>query len=92
MANTQEPFIAEGDATLSLSGKLRLVPISTNGNFSVGDVVHTSGIGGVYPQGLMIGTVSETRREPKDNTDYAVVDTDVDFRKIRQLLILKMDR
>lgn len=92
IANTQEPFIAEGDATLSLSGKLRLVPISTSGSFSVGDVVHTSGIGGVYPQGLMIGTISETCKDVKDNTDYAIVDTDVDFRKIRQLLILKMER
>lgn len=43
-------------------GSLRLSYVSTESDVKVGDIVITSGIGGVYPKGLPLGTVSSVEK------------------------------
>ena len=49
---------ATGILTGSVDGTLRLRYVSSQSDVSVGDVVVTSGLGGVYPRGLALGTVA----------------------------------
>ena len=49
---------ATGILTGSVDGTLRLRYVSSQFEVSVGDVVVTSGLGGVYPRGLALGTVA----------------------------------
>ena len=44
---------------------------------------------GDYPKGLLIGTVSEILTDSAKNTNYAVVDTEVDFERIREVMVIK---
>ncbi len=53
------------------------------------DVVETSGMGGVYPAGFLVGTVG-TLKEHTDHTLYAEITPAVDFSQVRELLILRM--
>ncbi len=55
---------AEGVVRGNLDGRLTLDFVSMDTPVKEGDVVITSGIGGVYPKGLPIGEVSEVKREP----------------------------
>lgn len=47
----------------SISGDLMLDFISADSTVTAGDVVLTSGLGGVYPKGLLIGEVLEVSKE-----------------------------
>ena len=47
-------------------GSLRLSYVSTESDVKVGDIVITSGIGGVYPKGLPLGTVSSVEKSYND--------------------------
>lgn len=50
----------------SIEGQLTLDFVSTETTVRAGDVVITSGIGGVYPKGLIIGEVTKVRKTPAD--------------------------
>jgi len=56
----------EGIVRGSIEVKLTLEFVSTEATVRAGDVVITSGIGGVYPKGLIIGEVTEVRKTPAD--------------------------
>lgn len=53
---------AQGMLRGSADGSLHLDLIRTDQNVKVGDIVVTSGLGGVYPKGLPLGTVSSVER------------------------------
>ena len=55
---------AQGMLQGSIDGKLYLRYIRTDQTVSVGDIVVTSGLGGVFPKGLPIGKVSSVESSP----------------------------
>ncbi len=57
---------AEGVVNGSLGGDLTLDYVSRETTVTVGDVVLTSGMGGVYPKGLLIGEVSDVQLNDAD--------------------------
>lgn len=70
---TGESAVAMGDLELMQSGKLRLSYLSGANTPVGGDLVLTSGLGGYYPSGLVIGTVEDVRTDDSGLTQYAVV-------------------
>jgi rod shape-determining protein MreC len=54
----------------------------------VGDEVVTSGIGGVYPKGLRVGTVRSVQREPGQTIHTAEVVPAVDFGRVEQVFVM----
>ena len=52
------------------------------------DTIETSGIGGIYPKGILIGKISEII-DSKNITDrYAIVETAVNFSKLENVLVI----
>ena len=70
---TGESAMAMGDLELMQSGKLKLSYLSGANTPVGGDLVLTSGLGGYYPSGLVIGTVEDVRTDDSGLTQYAVV-------------------
>jgi rod shape-determining protein MreC len=54
----------------------------------VGDVVITSGFGGVYPKGLRLGEVIEVHAEPTRLLHQAVLRPAVDFGRLEQVFVM----
>ena len=52
-----------------------------------GDEVETSGVGGVYPQGFLLGTVRDVRRE--SGTFVAELDKKVDSAQIYEVMVIR---
>ena len=62
---------AHGMLNGSVSGELRLELVSTEVEVNVGDVVVTSGLGGVFPKGLPLGMVKSV--EKSDGAQYYTI-------------------
>jgi rod shape-determining protein MreC len=63
---------AQGMLEGSIDGTLHLSYIRTDQTVNVGDLVVTSGLGGVFPKGLPLGKVSVVDRTP-GSTYYSIV-------------------
>ena len=50
--------------------------------------METSGIGGIYPKGIHIGTIKEIFNTKNITDRYATVETAVDFSKLATVLVI----
>lgn len=73
IVRTQEVVVAEGDLALMEDGRLKLTYLSADAQLLSGDYVVTSGLGGFYPGGLVIGTVESILVDDDGLTLYAVL-------------------
>jgi rod shape-determining protein MreC len=62
--------------------------IPQNDVVSAGDVVLTSGLGGMYPEGLVVGKVQRVERKDADPFQAAVVEAAVAMDKLERLYVL----
>ncbi len=89
ITRTREVAIAEGDYTLMDDGSLRLSYLSQDADIVIGDTVETSGRGGMFPKGIMIGTVEQILPEEHGMSNYAVVHPFVDIKTVSHVFIIK---
>ena len=53
----------------------------------VGDVIETSGTGGIFPRGIAIGKITEIKEDSRNLTLSAIVKSDVDIFKLDNVLV-----
>jgi rod shape-determining protein MreC len=86
---TRTPGIIEGDPR----GTLRFKYMARDGaGLEVGDVVVTSGQGGVFPRGIPVGRVRSIDDRGAALFHYAAIEPLVDFGRIDEVLLVKGDR
>ncbi len=78
----------EGVVSGSLEGMLYLEYIPTSDAVGVGDVIVTSGIGGVYPKGIVIGTVASVSGSSSDLYHTIVVEPISAVSSYEEVLVL----
>ena len=74
---TGEMGYTETTSKLALNGLLKLTGLTKNTSVAVGGIVCTSGVGGIYPRGLIIGTVTAVSKEEGNISYYAEVKPEV---------------
>ena len=58
-------------------------------DIQVGDILISSGLGGIYPKGVPVGTVLKVDRKPYGITQSVEVRPSVDFSRLEEVLIIK---
>ena len=86
MSSTEESIVCKG--TLDSTTELRAMYIPTDYNIIQGDSIETSGLGGIYPKGIHIGTVRQVEATKNVTDRYAIIDTAVDFDKLSTVLVI----
>ena len=86
---TKDLGLAMGDFSLMGEGLLRLDYLPAGCQLVAGDLVETSGLGGYYPSGLVIGTVEEVQKDDSGTTSYAILAPAVDFDELTEVFIIK---
>ena len=71
------------------NNSLEVEGISNTESVSIGDYVYTSGLGGVFPSGILIGKVSEITTDEYDLAKIINVSPIADFDDINYVAILK---
>ena len=79
---------AEGIVRGSIDGNLTFDFVSTDTTIRAGDVVITSGIGGVYPKGLIVGEVTKVRSTPSDLYQDVELEPSARLDGIEEVLVL----
>jgi rod shape-determining protein MreC len=69
-------------------GQCALSYLDTDAELSVGDTVLTSGLGGVYPAGLTIGTIAEEGTTDSGMERYAVVTPAADLGALGEVFVI----
>jgi rod shape-determining protein MreC len=72
----------------SITGDLTLDMIPQDASMQVGDVVLTSGLGGVYPPNLLVGQVISTRKLESELFQQASIQPNVEFNRLQFVLII----
>lgn len=79
---------AEGIVRGSLQGVLFLENIDADVNVNIGDVVLTSGLGGSYTKGLLIGTVVRVEGQTGDDARRIVVAQNEDMNTLEEVTVV----
>ena len=80
--------VVEGTYELRTEGLCRMVYIEADADIRVGDKVLSSGIGEVYPRGLLIGKVTEVSRDERTRTLVATVEPAANLGSISKVMII----
>ncbi|SFP78310.1 rod shape-determining protein MreC [Oscillibacter sp. PC13] len=86
---TRDLGLANGDFSLMGENRLRLDYLPADSQLLSGDLVVTSGLGGYYPSGLVIGTIEEVQKDDSGAAAYAVLAPRVDFDQLTEVFIIK---
>lgn len=84
--------IVKGDLQLKEKGLCKLVYIPVEVDIEAGDIIETSGIGGIYPKGIVIGEVVEVRKTNSELDRYAIIQPAADFKSLEEVFILKSEK
>ncbi|MGN1115866.1 MAG: rod shape-determining protein MreC [Candidatus Ornithomonoglobus sp.] len=80
--------LVEGDGELIGNEQCKLSFLDRNTPLIVGDIVETSGTGGIFPAGLVVGTVMSISADSTGALNYAVITPAVDFDKLSEVLVI----
>lgn len=86
---TKELGIARGEFALMSQYRLRLDYLPAESQLMAGDLVVTSGLGGFYPSGLVIGTVEDVQLDDSGASAYAIVAPGVSLDTLEEVFIIK---
>ena len=86
ISTTRDSIIAKG--VIDSNNQLQASFIPTEANVLEGDSVETSGIGGIYPKGIHIGTIKKVVNTKNITNRYAIIETAVDFSKLDTVLVI----
>lgn len=86
VTTTKDAIICKG--TLDSNTTLKATYIPTEANIVEGDNVETSGMGGIYPKGIHIGTIQQVVNTKNPLDRYAIIKTAVDFSTVQTVLVI----
>lgn len=89
---TRDYGFARGILNTDADETLELYYLPSGYDLVPGDNILTSGIGGVFPKGISVGTVTEVSRANEDTEDRnAVIQPAVDFLRLEEVMIVNME-
>ena len=86
LSTTDESIVCKG--TLEEESALKAMYIPDDDGSIQGDSVETSGLGGIYPKGIHVGSIKRVVNTQNATDRYAIVETAVDFDKLDTVLVI----
>lgn len=88
VSRSQSGGVTGGSLSLAQDGKLRLNYLARDSGAAAGDYVVTSGKGGVFPEGQLIGSIEQVIPESDALTMYAVIQPFADIRDLSAVFVI----
>lgn len=84
---TRDAGIVSGELKLAEQGKTRINNLLRSSSVASGDYIVTSG-GGVFPEGIVIGTIDSIHNEAYSTALYGIITPIVDFSELRDVMVI----
>ena len=85
---TRDTGVTGCDIKLADQGVIKLAYLTSENTIEPGDIITTTGLSGMYPKDLLIGTVKELAYEDNSVSQYAVVEPFVDVKNVRDVFVI----
>lgn len=89
---TRDNGVVKGTIDPAPNGYLKMVFLPHDANLVKGDIVISSGLGGLIPKGIVIGEVEEANKESHELMQYAIIKPSVDFLKLERVFVIKGEK
>jgi len=86
-SRTNDSGAVSGNSTDVKDGNTKLFNLPRTCSVAVGDTIVTSG-NGVFPEKLVIGTISKVNNDPLTSSLYAIITPAVDFENLRTVMVI----
>ena len=86
LTSSRDTIIARG--TLEGKSMLMATYIPTEASLIESDTIETSGLGGIYPKGILVGSIQKVVNTKNIVDRYAQIKTAVDFSKLQTVLVI----
>ncbi len=87
-SRTNENGIISGTVDYAKSNLTRITFIPTQNDMQSGDIFATSGISGMYPKNLKVGTIKSVEYDSYENSYYALIDVFEDIKKVSDVFVI----
>lgn len=88
VSRTGDVAVVEGDDEMYSENYCKMTFIDKGSNLIIGDILETSGSGGIYPAGLSVGAIRNINADAMGNLNYADVEPLVDFDKLYEVIVI----
>lgn len=85
---THDYGVITGSAELLAQGRFKLTYLPKDSLISVGNIITTSGLGGSFPAGLVVGLVSKVTNANQGVSLEAVLTPTVDFASLSEVMVI----
>lgn len=85
---SEDTGVVTGDLKLADQDLVKWKFITAQNKLEEGDIVITTGISGMYPRGIPVGTVKELKNDETDASLYALVEPYVDIKNVRDVFVI----
>lgn len=85
---TRDSGVMSTNLKMADQGLIKLGYLSADTTVKEGDIIVTSGLGGVFPRDLAVGTVKKLGHEETDVSLYAEVTPFVDVKTVRDVMVI----
>lgn len=89
VSRTNELVRVKGVSGESLVYQLRVDRVGASSKIVVGDTVATAASGDIYPEGIMVGTITEISKDEATGETIATVVPSVDLTKLSKVYVMK---
>ena len=88
VTRTRDAVVSKGSIQLSQNMQMRVMNIPIGVSLVEGDKIETSGIGGIYPKGLLIGKIKSFEQKNNPLENEAIVESFVNFNKLETVAVI----
>ncbi len=85
---SRESGYSNTTASLSYEGLCKMSGLSKETSVSAGGIVCTSGLGGIFPRDLVVGTITVIKNEETDVSVYGIIEPVVDVRTVNDVFVI----
>jgi len=89
VAAVDERSRENGLLTGTLQGVLRLQYLTENADVKVGDVLVTSRLSTAFPEGVLIGQITDVQASANSHTVECLVEPAVDLSELEEVIVIK---
>ena len=89
VGESQSSGMVVGEYSFMKNKQAKLTYMADGAQIFIGDEVLTSGSGGAFPAGLVIGTLTAVKTESGGQLEYGVVEPGCDFDQLVQVFVIK---